>query len=128
MYLFGSFTKEALETAYRQETNIVQKLRKPSATIIKNRPSVYAKEFYQDKFYNQLVDLLRTKGYSVKLDNNQTSHLPIHDNLVISHMNGGVKSRLLGKENKKIHIPERKGNLFFNHVLTKRLKQQLEEI
>lgn len=124
MFLFGSLTKEALHTARKQVPQVIQKLRHPSATVIRNRPE--KEEFYQTKFYNKLVEMLRAKGYSTKLDNNKTSHLPKNDDLVISHMNGLVKNKLLGKEVKKLNIPKHKGNLFFNHVMNKKLKDEVE--
>lgn len=124
MFLFGSLTKEALATARKQVPQVVQKQRQPSATVIRHRPK--EEEHYQDKFYNGLVDMLRTKGYTVKLDDNKTSHLPKDSNLVISHMNGLTKNKLLGKEVKKLNIPKRKGNLFFNHVMNDKLKDEVE--
>ena len=102
----------------------MQKLRQPSATVIRHNPKT--EEFYQDKFYNGIVELLRSKGYTVKLDDNKTSHLPKDSNLVVSHMNGVVKSKLLDKEVKKVNISKRKGNLFFNHVMSSKLKDELE--
>ena len=124
MLLFGSLTKEALHTARKQIPQVVQKLRHPTATVIRHRG--IREEFYQDKFYNEIVELLRSKGYSAKLDNNKTSHLPKDADLVISHMNGAVKNKLLGKEVKKMNIPQRKGNLYFNHVMNRKLKEEME--
>lgn len=125
MLLFGSLTKEALHTMRRQTPQVVQKQRQPSATVIRNRP--IKEEYYQDQFYNELVTILREKGYTTKLDDNKTSHIPKDSNLVISHMNGLVKNKLLGKDVKKLNIPKRKGNLFFNHIMSKNLKSEVEK-
>ena len=77
--------KEALKTERQQRTQTEQVSRLPSAIIIQGNQDYICGNFAAKKFYADIADLIRKKGYTVTQTKGEESGQPPGANLWVSH-------------------------------------------
>lgn len=115
---FVAIVKKALHTERKQVTQTEQISRQPSAIIIQGNQDYIRGNHAAKKFYNDIADYIRQKGYTVGQVKGEESGAPPGANIWISH--GGVNPP---EGTKVLNIPQ-----YPRPFITKHLIKALDRI
>lgn len=96
--------KKALHTEQRQYTQTAQVSRKPSAVIVKGNPDYINGNPAANRFYKDLAQLIREKGYTVSFDAGKAYTMPPPADLWLGHSRGNDRFRFAPKEQQTISL------------------------
>jgi hypothetical protein len=124
--------------AHLQKPQIFQKVRQPTAIIIKSSPEYIKNNKYVYTFYNSLADYMRKKNYSVTTHDCNT--VPCKADVWLGHASGasllkfapeGVKtiainSNIPGSVNHSLNSQHTLNPGIFNYLLSPKMQQALD--
>jgi hypothetical protein len=96
-----NIVKKALELKLQQHPTADQVARQPSAVIVQGDQTLIKGNYRAKKFYEDIAEYIRHKGYSVQIVKETAPGEPPRANVVVSH--GGLTPR---KGTKILNIPQ----------------------
>ena len=100
-WMTGELQKKAIELKFQQHPTADQVARQPSAVIVQGDQQYIKGNHRAKKFYEDIAEYIRHKGYSVQIVKEKLDGEPPKANVVVSH--GGVTP---SKGTKVLNIPQ----------------------
>jgi hypothetical protein len=116
--------KTALETVRKQIPQTAQVQRQQSAILIKGNPA-YTNTPQAKKFYNEILQMVREKNYTVKAVDPKDYTLPPKADLWIGHSRGTERLTYADKQTKTVALGSHGG---INHPLDNALRSGVPDM